>query len=143
MPARTSQPPGALTARAPVEVSGFHDTVTRAMHAFSSDVSYAVAMARAATAIRRKRALWHARRALKDAEADARAQCADTEPFDCHATAPCGVGDCKFAHDDLASMTGVAADGPHHRPQAVAAGPYSLDRAVDAYAERALTTGEA
>lgn len=46
----------------PVDVSHFLPVVNQAMHAFQADVSYAVHMARAATAIARKRESWQARR---------------------------------------------------------------------------------
>jgi hypothetical protein len=48
--------------RGPVDVSRFHADVAAALEAFGTDVSYAVAMARAAVTITRKRAVWQQRR---------------------------------------------------------------------------------
>lgn len=48
--------------RGPVDVTRFQSEVDAALEAFAVDVSYAVAMARAAVTITRKRAVWQARR---------------------------------------------------------------------------------
>ncbi len=48
--------------RGPVDVSRFHADVQAALEAFGTDVSYCVAMARAAVTITRKRAVWQQRR---------------------------------------------------------------------------------
>ncbi len=48
--------------RGPVDVTRFHGDVHDAIEAFGIDVSYAVAMARAAVTITRKRAVWQQRR---------------------------------------------------------------------------------
>ncbi len=48
--------------RGPVDVTRFHGDVRQAIDAFGVDVSYAVAMARAAVTITRKRAVWQQRR---------------------------------------------------------------------------------
>lgn len=48
--------------RGPVDVTRFHGEVRAAIDAFQIDVSYAVAMARAAVTITRKRAVWQQRR---------------------------------------------------------------------------------
>ncbi len=48
--------------RGPVDVTRFHHEVHDAIEAFGVDVSYAVAMARAAVTITRKRAVWQQRR---------------------------------------------------------------------------------
>jgi hypothetical protein len=52
--------------RGPVDVTGFHKEVREAIDAFGVDVSYAVAMARAAVTITRKRAVWQQRRDEQD-----------------------------------------------------------------------------
>lgn len=109
--------------------------VNRALAAFATDVSYAVAMASAATAIDRKRRVWQARKELRAAEAAAHTECATTEPFTCHAVSACGTGDCKFAHGDYGRLVRGARGGPSRRPQA----PhdyYSIEDAVDALVER-------
>lgn len=46
----------------PVEVASFTGDVDEALHAFATDVSYAVQMARCAVTIGRKRDVWAARR---------------------------------------------------------------------------------
>ncbi len=48
--------------RGPVDVTPFRRDVDAAIAAFAEDVSYAVAMARAAVTITRKRAVWQQRR---------------------------------------------------------------------------------
>ncbi len=59
----TDQPaPRIPRPRGPVDVTRYRREVEVAIHAFGADVSYAVAMARAAVTITRKRAVWQARR---------------------------------------------------------------------------------
>ncbi len=109
--------------------------VDRALAAFATDVSYAVAMASAATAIDRKRRVWQARKEVRAAQAVAHAECESTEPFTCHAVSACGTGDCKFAHGEHGRLLRVARAGTARRPQA----PhelYSIEDAVDALVER-------
>ena len=121
--------------RAPADLAAFTGHVQAARAAFGNDVSYAVAIARAAVTITRKRAIWSARRELRAAHTDARVECAATAAFTCTALAACGVGDCKFARGDLARLTVAATVGPHHRPQAHSiGGDYSLEEAVNALA---------
>ncbi len=119
----------------PVDVSAFADQVAAALAAFGTDVSYAVSMARAAVVIDRKRRVWQARKDLRDAEAAAHAECATTEAFDCHAVAPCGTGDCKFATGEHAGLHAPAA-GDTARPQRANTGGYSLDAAVNTLADQ-------
>lgn len=110
----------------------FDDEIAAACAAFATDVSYAVAMARAAVTITRKRDLWLARKELREAEVKARTRCADTGAFDCHAHDPCGTGDCKFAEGHLAALdipTVLAA--ATERPQTHCTGPYNIDNAVE------------
>lgn len=52
----------------PVDVSHFRPVIDQAMHAFQSDVSYAVHIARAAVTIVRKREVWQARREARASE---------------------------------------------------------------------------
>lgn len=52
----------------PVDVTRFRPQIDAAMDAFSSDVSYAVAMARSAVTIVRKREVWQARRDARNQE---------------------------------------------------------------------------
>ncbi len=119
----------------PVDPDTFAAVVEQALAAFTVDVSYAVAMARAAVVISTKRRVWSARRELREAEARAHAECVATGPFDCHAQSPCGVGDCKFARGEHAAITAPAAPGTTVRPQR-GAGTYSLEPAVTALADR-------
>jgi hypothetical protein len=53
----------------PIDVSAFDHTITQAMEAFRSDVSYAVEMARSAVNIVKKREVWQARRDARAEEA--------------------------------------------------------------------------
>lgn len=128
------------TAVAAAEPPG-HDlgaAVDRALAAFATDVSYAVAMAGAATAIDRKRRVWQARKELRAAEAAAHTECAGTEAFTCHAVSACGTGDCKFAHGEYGRLVTGARTGPSRRAQA----PheyYSIEDAVDALVQRRTT----
>lgn len=122
----------------PADPAMFTAHVEAALAAFAADVSYAVNMARAATVIGRKRAVWQARKELRAAEARAHAECRDTEPFDCHAVAACGTGDCKFAVGEHATLTVAASGGAGVRPQATPDGlheTYSLEEAVNALAD--------
>lgn len=48
--------------RGPVDITPFYRDIHEAIDAFGTDVSYAVAMARAAVTITRKRAVWQQRR---------------------------------------------------------------------------------
>lgn len=119
----------------PTDPAVFAAAVDTALAAFGTDVSYAVAMARAAVVIGRKRRVWQARKDLREAEARAHAECAATGPFDCHAESPCGTGDCKFATGEHAALA-VTAPGPTVRPQASNRRTYSLEPAVAALADR-------
>lgn len=121
-----------------VDVTGFAEQVTAAILAFGTDESYAVAMARAAVVISRKRAVWQARKDLRAAETDAHAQCLDTDPFPCHAVSACGTGDCKFAKGEHAQLTVGAPAGVSRRPQHPHE-QYGLDEAINALAERRVT----
>lgn len=51
----------------PVDAAAFRPQIEAAMQAFLTDVSYSVSMAKAATTIVRKRAVWQARRAEREA----------------------------------------------------------------------------
>ncbi len=51
-----------------VDITAFHPHIEQAMQAFQADVSYAVQMARAAVTITRKREVWQARRAARQAQ---------------------------------------------------------------------------
>jgi hypothetical protein len=122
----------------PPDITLFAGDINTALHAFSVDASYAVAMARSAVTITRKRAVWQARKELRDAEARAHTECADTTAFECHATAACGVGDCKFAVGEHATLTVIAAAGASRRPQ-YPYQSYSVEQAVAALADRRRT----
>lgn len=117
-----------------VDVSAFVDQVEIALAAFAADESYAVAMARAAVVIGRKRAVWQARRTLRAAEAHAKTECAELT-FDCHAASPCGTGDCKFAEGELCAVEITAQPGTAVRPQRRSAGPYDREHAVTVLAQ--------
>jgi hypothetical protein len=119
----------------PVDPAAFTEIIDAALAAFTADVSYAVSMARAAVVITRKRAVWQARRELRAAEAAAHVACASTAAFECHATAACGTGDCKFATGPLAQLTTAAPAGGHIRPQPSLNPTYSLEAAVTALAQ--------
>lgn len=131
-PARRRRP-----TRTPVDIATFASQVDAAMEAFASDVSYAAEMAHAAVRIARKRQVWAVRKQLRAAEAAAHAECAQ-HTFDCHATSPCGVGDCKFATDNLAAHHPGPCPGDNPRPQISTAGPYNLDTAVTALVNQGL-----
>ena len=120
----------------PVDVAAYQELIEKACEAFTEDVSYAVAMARSAVAITRKRDMWQARRELRTAEAAAHQQCNEHD-FDCHAVSPCGTGDCKFATGEYAQLH-VSAPGTSSRVQNRSTGAYSLEPAVTALAERRL-----
>ncbi len=124
----------ALKTKTGPELVALRRRVDVALAAFGTDVSYAVAIARAADVIVAKRRAWVARRTLVAAEATARAECAEVS-FECHAMSPCGTGDCKFARGDLAALVAPAA-GPVSRPQAVSTGGYDLQPAITALAAR-------
>jgi len=113
----------------------FRVAVDRALAAFATDVSYAVAMANAAVAIDRKRRVWQARKELRAAETVAHRECEHTEPFTCHAVSACGTGDCKFAHGEHGRLVQAAACGPSRRPQAPY-DTYSIEGAVELLVER-------
>lgn len=113
----------------PVDFTVFADVVAAALTAFACDASYAVAIARAATAIHEKRDMASARRELRAAEALAQAECSQVS-FPCHAVGPCGAADCKFAPGDLSQLTVTALPGQSRRPQASSRGDYSIESAV-------------
>lgn len=123
------------TAIAAADGPDFRAAVDRALAAFATDVSYAVAMASAAVAIDHKRRVWQARKELRAAEIAAHLECESTEPFTCHAVSACGTGDCKFAHGDHGRLIRVASPGPSHRPQAPYES-YSIEGAVELLVER-------
>lgn len=52
--------------RTPVDVDSFTGDVEAALEAFRHDVTYAVAMARSAVSIGRKREVWSARKQQRD-----------------------------------------------------------------------------
>lgn len=108
--------------------------IDAALDAFATDITYAVNIARAAVVITNKRHAYLARRALLEAEAAARTECASLT-FDCHALSPCGTGDCKFARGALAALV-VPAAGACARPQAVNTGGYDLQPAITALARQ-------
>lgn len=122
-------------ARPSADLDTFNDAIHGALAAFAQDVSYAVAMARAAVTITRKREILTARRELRAAEARARAECEVTQPFTCHAISACGTGDCKFAEGEHAQLLRAAPGGSASRPQHPYEG-YSLDEAVAALVDR-------
>jgi post-segregation antitoxin (ccd killing protein) len=117
-----------------VDVTTFADEVADALRAFGHDVSYAVSMARAAVAIESKRRAWEARKEIRAAEAAARIECASHD-FHCHAQAPCGVGDCKFAQGELSQLHVNAGSGKVIRPQRHDTADYSIESAVAALLE--------
>jgi len=121
------------------DLSAFADQVDAALSAFAEDVYYAVAMARAAVVIDRKRRVWQARKDLREAEARAHHECRDTGEFDCHAESPCGTGDCKFAAGEHANLA-TTAPGSTIRPQRSNRSTYSLEPAVSALADRRAGT---
>lgn len=121
----------------PIDVTPFREHIAEALAAFATDVSYAVAMARAAVIIVKKRQVWQARKELRAAEAQAHAECRQAT-FDCHAVSPCGAGDCKFAQGEYAALD-VAAPGTAVRPQQRSIGGYSLEPAVAALVARRST----
>lgn len=97
--------------------SPYSDLLASAYRAFSSDVSYAVAIAKQASALQKKRAVWSLRMELRAAEKQARAQCAASAPFSCKVQSPCGTGDCLFSSGDLSKLvvplTEIDIDKPH------------------------------
>jgi hypothetical protein len=52
----------------PVDVASFTPDVDAALRAFTTDVSYAVSIARSAVTIARKRDLWQTRKAFRAAD---------------------------------------------------------------------------
>lgn len=109
----------------------FQDQVTEALGAFGSDVSYAVAVVSAAVNIRRKRQTWRHRLELREAEQEARAQCAAGPDFICKTQSPCGTGTCRFASKELRGLKVPECAGPSQRPQLLATGgSYSIEAAV-------------
>lgn len=106
------------------------ELVCRALAAFATDPSYAVAMAEAAATVEHNRAVWAVRRQLRAAERTARAECARSAPFLCHNTSPCGVGACKFAAGELTMIETPNCSGRRQRPQASSAGDYSIEPAI-------------
>jgi hypothetical protein len=115
---------------APVDTACFADALNAAYLAFSGDVSYAVAMARAAVTIVRKRAVWQARRDTRQAEATARVLCESAGSFHCSVEDPCGTGGCKFAVGEMALVQVPECAGPTRRPQQRSRGTYSIEAAV-------------
>lgn len=124
-----------MTATAICRGESFARDIEEALAAFTSDVSYAVCIARAAVAIAAKRHAWQARRDLAAAEAAAHAECRQHQ-FPCHAVCACGTGDCKFAQGQYATLAVAASGGDRIRPQSLRpdAPPetYGLDEAVTA-----------
>jgi len=115
----------------PVDVSHFATDIDNALRAFTDDVTYAVAMARSAVTIVRKRGVWQARRDARAAESAAHAECRNAKPFTCLALSPCGTGDCKYAQGEMTLLDIPDADGPTARPQASRAGRYSIESVVE------------
>lgn len=117
--------------RRSADVARFADEVAAAYAAFTVDVSYAVAMARAATTIARKRRVWQARRDAKTAEVTAHHLCRSAGAFQCAAISPCGTEDCKFAAGEMAVLTGLGdCAGITARPQPSNRNLYTIEAAV-------------
>ncbi len=99
-----------------------------ALEAFSSDVSYAVAIVSAAVGIKKKRKSWQLKRDLKSAETAARKLCEKSESFVCLNQSPCGIGSCRFASGEFASLKILKCKGNTPRPQKFATGgSYNID----------------
>ena len=110
---------------------GLSTALQSAIQAFSSDVSYAVAVVSAAMGIKKKRLAWGLRTDLRRAETNARKLCADSEPFICMTQSPCGTGSCKFSQDEFALLNVPKCKGSTQRPQKFTTGkPYSIDAAL-------------
>lgn len=110
---------------------GFSIPVEGAMAAFSSDVSYAVAIVSAAVGIRKKRQIWQLKADTRQAEADARSLCEQAEPFVCMNQSPCGVGSCKFSTGEFTLLKVSRCKGDTPRPQRfVTGGSYSIDSVI-------------
>lgn len=112
------------------DLSKFDELIDRALQAFGSDVSYAVAMSRSASSIERKREVWALRLELRTAEKEARERCCSVVPFRCKAQSPCGVGDCIFATGDFANIGVEDWEGVRYRPQMDSTGRYSIESAM-------------
>lgn len=106
------------------------DLLSQALGAFTSDVSYAVAIARSAVTIESKRTMWKLRNELKESEQQARKMCSAGGSFFCVNPSPCGTGQCPFAQGDLSLLVVPRHKGTTRRPQPSMYDEYSIDRAV-------------
>jgi hypothetical protein len=115
----------------PIDLAPFQSILDEADRCFRLDVSYAVAVSKAARTIASKRVLWKLRLELREASDVAQAKCGREKPFNCATLDPCGVGTCKFAQGDLASLTVPDCAGDTERPQTSSKGDFSLEAAAE------------
>lgn len=119
-----------------IDTSKFEGVMAEAMKAYSLDPDLACQMARNASAILRKRAVWNLRTRLRDESAAAVVACAKEPAFLCENSSACGVGPlCKFSSETLALIQVGPKPGKGTRPQPHADGPsydteYSLAELV-------------
>lgn len=110
---------------------GFSTLAEGAMAAFSSDVSYAVAVVSAAVGIMKKRQIWQLKADTRQAEANARGLCEQAEPFVCMNQSPCGIGSCKFSTGEFTLLKVSKCRGDTPRPQRfVTGGNYSIEPVI-------------
>lgn len=121
---------GMDVATVPSGAVALSDLLSQALGAFTSDVSYAVAMTGVATTIENKRVNLRLRTEVRRAEAVARKQCAVSGDFFCSNPSPCGVGQCPFAKGDLAGLRVDSVGGTTVRPQESLYDDYSIDQVV-------------
>lgn len=121
---------GMDTAVVPTGAGALSDLLRQALGAFTSDVSYAVAISRSAASVESKRVVLRLRAEVRHAESVARKQCAMSGDFFCSNPSPCGVGQCPFAKGDLAKLRVDCTAGSTSRPQVSLYDNYSIDQAI-------------
>lgn len=115
----------------PIDMRPYLKLLREADESFRTDVSYAVAISKAARTISWKRELWKLRLELRQASDKAQTKCANEKPFKCDNLSPCGVGDCKFAEGDLIFLDVPNCPGNTKRPQKDSKGLFGLESAVE------------
>jgi len=115
-----------------IETAPYAEVMAEAIVAYKIDVSYAVAMARAASAILFKRLTWACRTEIREASTEAVAACAQQPAFTCSSPSPCGTSaTCRFSSGSMALLDLPAKPGKSLRPQPHTDGPtYDIEAAV-------------
>lgn len=118
----------AMTTAPLVAAMGLADEAYQAM---STDVSYVLAMVKAAVGIMARQHQWRLRSELRQAQQLAMAQCTGQDgQFSCDSSTACGTGACRFASGTYLQVSTPAGPGRTPRPVNHGGGAFSSDSAL-------------